>query len=275
MTTPMTPPGLDIVVVTFNARTDVLACLASLHAHPPARTWQLWVVDNASADGTPEAVAERWPDARLTRLPANVGFAAANNLGVAMGSQAYVLLLNSDTIVPRGQLDTLCAALDTYPYVGVAGPRLEDGEGRPELSFGRMMSPWAEAMQKAHGWALASGPGWWRRREARRLAHAQIVDWVSGACLLIRREALARVGGLDERYFMYAEDVDLCAAVRHAGYSVRYSPEARVVHLGGRSRATAASATYVHYRRSQLAFYEKHHPRWAPLLRAYLRMRGV
>jgi N-acetylglucosaminyl-diphospho-decaprenol L-rhamnosyltransferase len=269
------PPGVDIVVVTYNARADVVDCLTSVHAHPPARPWRLFVVDNASHDGTPDDVAARWPAVQLTRLPSNVGFAAANNVGIAAGAHPLVLLLNSDTVAPPGQLEALCQVMDAHQAVGAAGPRLEDAHQQPELSFGPMMSLWGETRQKLTGWALASGPAWWRARAAARLERPRYVDWVSGACLIARRDVLAQVGGLDTRYFMYAEDVDLCAAIRRAGHLVRFSPEARIVHRRGRSRATAPTATSAHYRRSQLAFYEKHHPRWAWLLRAYLRARGV
>lgn len=271
----MTAPALDIVLVTFNARADVLACLASLHAHPPDRPWRVVVADNASVDGTPDAVAAAWPQVTLLRLPANVGFAAGNAEGIAAGTAPLVLLLNSDTLVGAGDIERLCAVMDRAPGIGVAGPRLVDGEGRPELSFGAMISPWAEARQKLAGRILDAGPRWWARRVASRLERAQDADWVSGACLLTRRAVYEQVGGLDRRYFMYGEDVDYCAAVRRAGYRVHYTPDARIVHLRGRSRATAPTATTAHYRRSHLAFYEKHHPAWAPLLRLYLRLKGA
>ncbi len=267
--------ALDIVVVTYNAKEDVLACLESLHLHPPDRPWQLYVVDNASSDGTPDAVADRWPDVAVLRQAANIGFAAANNAGIAAGTAPLVLLLNSDTLVAAGQLEQLCRIIEAHPDVGVAGPRLVDAAGRPEISFGRMISPLAELRQKATQWVFDRGPRSWAARVEAQLAQPQDVDWVSGACLLARRTVLAAVGNLDTRYFMYAEDVDLCAAVRQAGYRVRFSPEAEVVHLRGRSRATAPTATSVHYRRSHLAFYAKHHPQWAWLLRMYLRLKGA
>ena len=100
------------------------------------------------------------------------------------------------------------------------------------------------------------------------------MDWVSGACLLVRRTDAEAVGLLDERYFLYTEDVDFCAAIRARGRHVLFTPQAHVIHLRGRSRATVADRMNAAYRRSQLAFYEKHHPRWAPLLRAYLAVRG-
>lgn len=272
---PDVAPGVDIVIVTYNARLDVIDCLTSLHAHPPTRPWRAIVVDNASQDGAADEVAHRWPAVHLVRQAANTGFARANTVGIAAGTAPLVLLLNSDTVVPPGQLDALCGVMDSDPTVGAAGPALVDGEGRPELSFGPMMGPWGEARQKLAGWMLIGAPAWMRARAAARLARPRRVDWVSGACLLTRRAVLEDVGGLDPRYFMYAEDVDLCAAIRRTGRHVRYSPEALIVHRRGRSRASAPTATTQHYRRSQLAFYEKHHPRWAWLLRLYLRARGI
>jgi GT2 family glycosyltransferase len=100
------------------------------------------------------------------------------------------------------------------------------------------------------------------------------VDWVSGACLLVRRQDAEAAGLLDERFFLYTEDVDFCASVRALGKTVRYTPEAEIVHARGRSRSHDPRASNAAYRRSHLAFYEKHHPRWAPLLRLYLSLRG-
>ena len=105
-------------------------------------------------------------------------------------------------------------------------------------------------------------------------ARSREVDWVSGACLLARRSDAEAAGLMDERYFMYTEDVDFCAAIRRQGRRILFNPAAVVVHLRGRSVASAARATEVAYRRSQVAFYEKHHPGWAPVLRAYLKLRG-
>ena len=140
-----------------------------------------------------------------------------------------------------------------------------DSKGKAELSFGRMMSPLAELRQKVR----ASG-----RHIEELTAEQSEVDWVSGACLLVRRAAAEAAGLLDERYFMYCEDVDLCAAVRAQGGRVYFTPASRVVHLRGRSAAVAPAATEAAYRRSHLAFYRKHHPRWEPFLRLYLTLRG-
>ncbi len=253
---------LTIIIVSFNARADLERCLESLHVVPPATSHEIVVVDNASTDESADA-ARRWPDVRVIDAGANIGFARANNIGIRSSTGAYILLLNSDTVVPSGAIDRLVAELEQDASVAAVGPRLLDGDGRAELSFGRMIGPLNEFRQKR--W-LKSGAidGLTSRR--------QYPDWVSGACLLVRRADAEAVGGLDERYFMYTEDVDFCAAMRARGRRILFAPEIEVVHLRGRSAATAPGATQEHYRRSQLAFYEKHHPHWAPLLKLYVRM---
>jgi GT2 family glycosyltransferase len=274
------------VVVSHNTRDDLANCLTSLHAHPPASLATVVVVDNASTDGSVALVRERWPEVRVHALDRNIGFGAANNVALRESRADLVLLLNSDTIVSAGShaagaasnraagaatnLDTLVDRLVATGAVA-AGPRLVDGDGRPEVSFGPMLTPIGEFRQRLRVRAAARG----RPSIARYLAHERWVDWVSGACLLLRREAAAAAGFFDERYFMYEEDVDLCAALRQRGGRVLYTPHATVVHLRGRSIRAAGGATGSgHYDRSHLAFYEKHAPHWAPLLRAWLRLRG-
>jgi GT2 family glycosyltransferase len=185
-----------------------------------------------------------------------------------------VLLLNPDTVPAAASIDRLVAVLDAAPDVAIAGPRIVDARGRAELSHGAMIGPLAELRQKLltrgheRGWpAIAAHV----ERASRR---ASFPDWVSGACLLIRRVDLERAGLLDERFFLYTEDVDLCASVRAQGRLVRFSPEAEVRHARGASRASVPGPAEQAYRRSQLAFYRKHHPAWAPVLAAYLKIRG-
>ena len=265
---------LAIVIVSFNTRGRLEACLASLHTPPPATSHEVVVVDNGSADGSANAVQAGWPQVRLVRLGANTGFAHASNEGIRRSAGELVLLLNSDTTVPPGSVDRLVAALHADADAAVAGPRIVAPDGRVELSFGRMISPWNELRQKLLNRAAASRAPRAARRLARRASTARYVDWVSGACLLVRRRDAEAVGLLDERFFLYTEDVDFCAAVRARGRRVLFTPEAEIVHARGSSRATAPAAARAAYRRSHLAFYAKHHPRWLPLLRAYLRLRG-
>ena len=266
-------PRLSIVIVNFNGRGHLENCLRSLVAHPPAIAHDVVVVDNASTDDSASSVAV-FPSVRLLRLPVNVGFSAGNNAGIRATTGELVLLLNNDTIVPEGAIDALVARLDAHPEAAIAGPRLVDDRGEPELSFGPMISPLGELRQKLvtglHARGLALVSSWVRRVTSRE--HA--VDWVSGACLLVRRAAAEQVGLLDERFFLYTEDVDFCASVRAAGWTVVFTPAAEIIHLRGRSRATAPRQMNAAYRRSHLAFYEKHHPRWVRLLKAYLRVKG-
>jgi GT2 family glycosyltransferase len=269
----MSGAAIDIIIVSYNCRDVLDACLRSLADAPPRRTCRIVVVDNGSSDGTVAHLRAQWPQVQVIASD-NRGFAAGNNLGIRASQSPLVLLLNPDTTVPAGAIDTLSSALEHDRAAAVAGPRIVDADGRPELSFGSMIGPLAELRQKL----LVAGHD--RRVPAiaamvdRMTRTARHPDWVSGACLLIRRDVLEAVGLLDERYFLYTEDVDLCAAVRARGYSVLFTPEASIVHLRGRSRVTAADATHAAYRRSHVAFYEKHHPRWAGLLKMYLRARG-
>ena len=268
-------PRLSIVIVSYNSRDDLNACLESLTRKRTPVDHEIIVVDNASPDGTAAAVRARWPAVRVLDAGRNLGFAAANNIGIRQTFGELLLLLNPDTIVPPSAIDTLVAVLDRHPEAAAVGPRLVDANGRVELSFGRMISPLGELRQKVLVAGHASKvPGISHHVES-LTRRERSVDWVSGACLLVRRADAEAVGLFDERYFIYSEDVDFCAALRARGRRVLFTPDAEITHLRGRSAATARSATAQAYRRSQLAFYGKHHPRWVPFLRAYLRLRGL
>ena len=256
---------LSIVIVSFNARVDLERCLDSLRSSPLSVSHEIVVVDNQSSDGSADAAAKR-AGVRVIRLNENAGFARATNVGIRASSGENLLLLNSDTLVPAGAIDRLLAELRRDPDVAIVGPRLIDASGRPELSYGRTLGPFNELRQKIR-----------RRRPAlvdRLTRRRHSPDWVSGACLLVRRADAEAVGLLDERFFMYAEDVDFCAAIKARGRRIVFTPDVEIVHLRGRSVAAAPAATQAAYRRSQVAFYEKHRPCWVPLLKLYLKLRG-
>lgn len=264
---------LDVVIVSYNTRADTLACLASLFAAAPDGLKRTWVVDNASSDGSVEAIRAAWPVVQIVALEKNVGFGAANNAALRRTEAPLVLLLNSDTTVPARSIETLVSRLEATGAVA-AGPRLVDGRGRPEVSFGPMLSPIAEVTQRFRV-RMAARPGGWAARYIDRLVSVERdVDWVSGACLLVRRDAAVAAGLFDERYFLYEEDVDFCAALRARGGRVLFTPRAAIVHLRGRSPGPATGVGASHYDRSHVAFYEKHLPGWAPWLRGWLRLRG-
>jgi GT2 family glycosyltransferase len=265
---------LSIIIVSYNARTDLERCLESLHSPAPAIAHEIIVIDNHSSDGS-AAAARRWPRVKVIEAGSNVGFARGNNLGIRASSGTSLLLLNNDTIVPPGAIDRLVAELERHPEAAVIGPRLVDGQGRAELSFGPMLGPLSELRQKLLSRGQINGFPVLSRMVERATRRPQAPGWVTGACLLVRRRDAEAVGLLDERYFMYTEDVDFCAAIRARGRTILFTPDVEIVHLRGRSAAAAPAETRRAYRRSQVAFYEKHHPGWAPLLRLYLRLRGV
>jgi N-acetylglucosaminyl-diphospho-decaprenol L-rhamnosyltransferase len=265
--------SLAIIIVSYNVRAELAACLESVVGHTEPFPTEVVVVDNASTDATVASVRARWPDVRVIEAGGNLGFARANNLGIRATHSEFVLLLNPDTVIPPAAIPTLVRGLAMHPEAAAAGPRLIDAEGFPELSFGWAIGPLGELRQKIVGalyerrirrvvrmvdqWARQAGPR----------------EWVSGACLLLRRADLEAVGLIDERFFMYTEDVDLCVALRRRGRDILFLPQAEILHLRGRS-AGRNPATERLRRRSQLAYYEKHHRRWVPLLRTYLRLTG-
>jgi GT2 family glycosyltransferase len=265
-------PAADVIIVSYNTRLDLEACLRSLAGLQPGEIARIVVVDNGSTDGSVEAVRKHWPEVELVPLGHNAGFGAANNIGFARCTSPLVLLLNPDTVVAAGAVATVAGRLRASGAVA-AGPRLVDREGRPEVSFGPMLSPFGEARQ------------WWRQRRSRStsprairatrrlLSRERFVDWVTAACCLVDRQAAAEVGLFDERYFLYEEDVDFCAALRARGGRILFTPAAEVVHARGRAAVGARTSARRHYDRSHLLFYEKHCPRWAPALRLWQRLR--
>lgn len=266
--------SLAIIIVSYNTRTELEHCLATIVEHPPSVPHEIVVVDNASSDGSVPAIRARWPSLRIVEAGDNLGFARATNLGIRSTSSDWILLLNSDTEVPEGAVDGLVTCLQARPDVAAVGPRLVDHQGRLEISFGAMLSPWTEFVQKCLVRGHRVGLPIVSVLAERRARHERTVDWVSGACLLVRRREAEAVGLLDERFFLYTEDVDFCAALRGLGRGVLFTPAVEVVHARGRSRRHEPERAQTAYRRSHLAFYAKHHPAWYPLLRGYLWLRG-
>ncbi|MEP6783514.1 MAG: glycosyltransferase family 2 protein [Acidobacteriota bacterium] len=265
--------SIAIIIVTFNSAAEIDACLDSLVGHTTPFPTTITVVDNASADGTAAHVRERWPSVQVIDSGGNIGFAKANNIGIRATDSDYVLLMNPDTIAPPGAIQTLVRGLAAHPDAAIAGARLLSESGFPELSWGLAISPWHETKQMIFSRLYLRKV----RRIVRQMDHlsrqAREVEWVSGACMVIRRPDLDAVGLMDERYFMYNEDVDLCLAMKKRGRTTLYIAGAEVLHHRGRS---APKNPELERRRQQshVAYYEKHLPRWAPLLRVYLKITG-
>jgi len=264
-------PGVSVVIVSYNTREDLLRCLASLRDHVVRLLLEVAVVDNASSDGSVEAVMEHFPGVTVLANAENVGFSRANNLGLRQTRAPYVLILNSDAEVRPGAVDALVALLEARPEVGIAGPRTVGSDGTAQVSFGPALTPLAEWRQRR----LVRGvrrhePGALRRAEA-LTRREQEPAWVSASCLLARRATREAVGGFDEGFFLYEEDVDLCVRVRRAGWRIVFTPAAEVVHHLGRSMERSAERARLEYQRSHLRYYAKHNGVAATaLLRAFL-----
>lgn len=265
--------SLAIIIVTYNSATEIGPCLDSLVGHTEPFPTTITVVDNASSDGTVGMVRARWPGVQVIESPTNAGFSRANNLGIRATGGDYVLLLNPDTVAPPGAIQTLVRGLAAHPDAAIAGARLLSEHGFPELSWGDPIGPWNELKRKVFSTLYHRKIRSIVRKVDQLSRQAREVSWVSGACMVIRRPDLEAVGLLDERFFMYTEDVDLCIAMTKRGRTVLYVAGAELLHYRGRS-AARNPATERLYRRSQLAYYEKHLPHWAGLLRTYLKLTG-
>jgi hypothetical protein len=233
---PAAEPSVDlsIVIVSYNVRDYLAACLASLAEGTEGLRAETVVVDNASADGSAESVERRFPGVRLLRNRDNVGFARAVNRGLAGARGRWFLLLDPDTLVPPGALVALVKAAERWPEVGVAGPVLEEpGSGAAQASY-RPFLTWRSAFAQ-HTVAKPV----LRRTGAR---FTPVPDrpsggggFLIGACLLIRRDVFVRLGGFDERYFLFYEDMEYCRRVLRAGVKLLYTHESHVFHHEGKS----------------------------------------
>lgn len=263
---------LTIVIVSYNAKDALARCLASLHASPPAVDHEIVVVDNASSDGAPDVV-RGWPDVRLIEAGANLGFAAATNLGIRATQGRLVLLLNPDTEVPPGALDRLVDVLDRHPGVTVVGPRIVGPDGAVEVSTGTTPGLVAEVARRRLNARLARRHPRTIASVERRFSREHRPGWVTGACLLVRRADALAVGLFDERYFLYYEDVAFCTAVRRAGGQVLFTPDVEVRHHRGASTAADPGVAARHHTESHVAYYELNRPWLAPLVRRMTRRR--
>jgi N-acetylglucosaminyl-diphospho-decaprenol L-rhamnosyltransferase len=265
--------SIAIIIVTYNSRQEIDACLESIVGHTAPFPTTITVVDNQSPDGTAAYVRERWPSVQVIEAGGNLGFAKANNLGIRATASDYVLLLNPDTVAPPGAIPTLVRGLASHPDAAIAGARLLSECGFPELSWGIPITPLNELRTMVFSRLYLRKIRPVVRRMDKLSRQAREVDWVSGACMAIRRPDLEAVGLLDERYFMYNEDVDLCRAMTKRGRRVLYIAAAEVLHYRGKSAAGNPDLERLR-QKSHVAYYEKHLPMWTPLLRLYLKVTG-
>lgn len=213
------------------------------------------MVDNGSADGSPEMVRAQFPTVRLIANCENLGFGRASNQGVAAATGRYVLLLNSDAVLCPGAIDRLLAALRANPGVGLVGPRLLNADGSVQRSARRFPTPAVLLLEQLSLARLLPVA----RSDGPRRPDSLPVDWLLGACMLGRRDLLRALGPFDPSFFMYGEDIDLCFRLRATGRGVRLVPRAVVTHLGGGSTQRRRAQLALESTTSMYRFYRKHY----------------
>jgi GT2 family glycosyltransferase len=251
-----------IIIVSYNCRDALRACLSKLST--PENMLPVIVVDNGSADGSAEMVAHDFPFIQLIRNSTNRGFAAACNQGIAASDGPFVLLLNPDTLVTEPALQGLLDVMNAQPDVGTCGPRILNTDGSPQASVRKFptlralvcdelgLSTAFPRIRWLTGYRLSSWP----------LQATTEVDQLGGSCLMLRRAALEQIGVMDEKFFMYFEEVDLCLRLRNAGWRILYIYDITIIHAGGQSSKTDRDNSLRHRYRSLFSFYRKYHPGW-------------
>ncbi len=252
---------LSIAIVSYNTRTLLLDCLRSVFESTLTIRFEVIVVDNHSADATVEAVQLSYPMVRIIVNRENLGFSKAVNQALAVSSGRYLLMLNSDTQVQKQALDRMVACLDGEPEIGAVGCKQWTGDGRLYQSCFHFPSVRDHVRHAAFFRRLA--PAWQERLAAGQAidcATSQDVDWINGACLMVRMDLLRECRGLDEGYFMYFEDVDLCRAIHRRGYRIRHLADADIVHLIGRSGERDQTRLNLVWELSRIRYVERHFP---------------
>jgi GT2 family glycosyltransferase len=257
---------VSTLIVTYNVRDYLLDTLRAYYetCGPEA---EVIVVDNASTDGSAEAVTERFPRARLVRLEQNVGFGRANNRGLELSHSDFVLVMNPDVVVRPGCVNALRRFLIEHPDVGAVGPRLQRPDGRLDLAARRAFPTPAAAFFRFTGLSrLFPRSARFNRYNlgARPVESTQEIDAGTAACLMVRRAAIDKVGFFDPDFFMFGEDLDLCYRLKQSGWKIFYVPAAVAIHVKGTSTRQATRRMLYEFHRAMWIFHKKHYARTTP-----------
>jgi len=266
-----------VIIVSWNAKADLRACLASIDGSSAEMSRvEVVVVDNNSSDGSPEMVRTEYPNVQLRETGANLGFSGGNNVALADNHCDYVFLLNSDAMLPKGGLDTLLEWADATPDAGLIGPKVINPDGTLQFSCRRWPTPQAGLFRNVYLGKLFPQNQPAADYLMRDFDHASPldVDWLSGCAMLMRRACLEQVGPLDDKtFFMYCEDMDWSLRVHEAGWRVVYAPVIDVIHKIGGSSDQVAERMIVEHSRAMVRFWRKHKaffasrtPAWATAL---------
>ncbi|MBV9173316.1 MAG: glycosyltransferase family 2 protein [Chloroflexi bacterium] len=261
---------LSIVILNYNTREHLAECLRAIQAEGSTTLSggsieaEVFVVDNASNDGSADAVAEEFAWVRLVRSPRNGGFAYGNNLALRQARGENIMLLNPDSLLPRAAIEGFLQRLAAHPEAGIIGPKLLRPDGSMHLACRRSFPTPLVALYRLSGLArlFPGSPRFGRYNLTYVDPDVPLeVDSVCGACMVVRRRVVQRIGLLDERFFMYGEDLDWCLRTRAAGWTVRYEPSIVVQHQHGASSRKRALRTTFHFFRAMDLFYRKHYIR--------------
>lgn len=264
------PLDLAVILVSWNTRELILACLAALPAALGDLRATIWVVDNGSHDGSTAAIRAQFPTVRLIENTQNGGFAAANNQALRASAGRYALLLNSDTVPEPGSIEQLVRFADATPRAGLVGGLLLNPDGSFQYSFADFPTLTSELLSASGLGVRIFGPSFpsYRPEHSRAIRR---VDVIPGACMLARRTAFVQVGLMAEDYFMYSEEPDWCLRMQRAGWETWYVPNAGIMHYGGQSTSQVQVAMVEALYRSKVRFFRKHyHPAYAALFCALL-----
>ncbi len=240
---------LSIVILNYKTRGLVKMCLRGLLNVPTRFAREIIVVDNASYDGTPEMVAREFPQVRIIASETNTGFGGGNNVGIASATGRYVIIMNPDIVVLDDALDRLVTFMDQNPDVGFVGPRLSNPDGSVQYSCYRFPTPMTPVYRRTPLGRTARGKVALRDYLMTDWDHAETrdVDWLLGACIMMRREVLQKIGLFDDRFFLYFEDTDLCRRVWEAGYRVVYFPDSRIIHYHRRESSGSVFSLFTNW----------------------------
>jgi len=252
---------ISVIIVSWNACSYLRNCLVSIQETGGELLHEIIVVDNASTDGSAEMVAKEFPDVVLIQSGENLGFARANNIGIKRATGKYLALVNSDVIVHKGCFQALARFLDDNPKAGLIGPHVVGGDGLLQRSCRRLPTVWNTICRVLALDSTFSQYSLFSGREMRHWRHDNQaeVEVISGCFWLARRTAVEAVGGLDERFFFYAEDVDWCQRFGASGWKVVFVPSASATHFGGASSSNAPLRFSVEMLRANVTYWKKHH----------------
>lgn len=267
------PPALSIIIVNWNVRELLRTCLLSIGRGSGGLDAEIIVVDNASSDGSVDMLRQEFPSVRLIACDSNAGFSVGNNLGLAASRGELVLCLNPDTEIVGDALQSLAAYLGAYPDVGVVGPQLRYPDGTVQ-STRRRFPTFVTALLESTILQQWFPRNRWLTRyyiEDVPAGITQDVDWLMGACFMLRRSIVSQLGALDEAFFMYSEELDWMRRIKFAGWRIVFLPEASVIHHAGKSSEQVVPLRHIRFQTSKIRYFQKHHgPPAAYALRGFL-----